>query len=129
MNYSGKTVWITGASSGIGAELAKLFAQEGARVLISSHEAEELEGVRKALESVQFPDWVDHVEIDWGVGPEWEPAFDVEIFLKTPTLYEVVNDGKKIRKTNDLIYDALEEFLLDLWPYMSYRGVDEIDAA
>jgi dehydrogenase/reductase SDR family protein 7B len=52
MNYSGKTVWITGASSGIGAELAKLFAQEGARVLISSHEAEELEGVRKALEPV-----------------------------------------------------------------------------
>lgn len=52
MNYSGKTVWITGASSGIGAELAKLFAQEGARVLISSHEAEELEGVRKSLEPV-----------------------------------------------------------------------------
>jgi len=52
MNYSGKTVWITGASSGIGAELARQFAQEGARVIISSHEAEELEGVRKALESV-----------------------------------------------------------------------------
>jgi len=52
MNYSGKTVWITGASSGIGAELARLFAQEGARVLISSHEAEELEGVRKSLEPV-----------------------------------------------------------------------------
>ena len=45
MNYSGKTVWITGASSGIGAELARLFAEEGARVLISSHEAEELEEV------------------------------------------------------------------------------------
>ena len=52
MNYSGKTVWITGASSGIGAELARLFAQEGARVIISSHEAEELEGVRKSLEPV-----------------------------------------------------------------------------
>lgn len=52
MNYSGKTVWITGASSGIGAELARQFAQEGARVIISSHEAEELEGVRKSLEPV-----------------------------------------------------------------------------
>jgi len=50
MNYSGKTVWITGASSGIGAELARQFALEGARVLISSHEAEELEAVRKSLE-------------------------------------------------------------------------------
>ncbi|MCP4311384.1 MAG: SDR family NAD(P)-dependent oxidoreductase [Bacteroidetes bacterium] len=52
MNYKDKTVWITGASSGIGAELARQFAQEGARVIISSHEAEELEGVRKELEGV-----------------------------------------------------------------------------
>jgi len=52
MNYRGKTVWITGASSGIGAELARLFAIEGARVLISSHEAEELEEVRKELEPI-----------------------------------------------------------------------------
>jgi short-subunit dehydrogenase len=48
-SYKGKTVWITGASSGIGAELARLFAGEGARVIISSHEAEELEEVRKSL--------------------------------------------------------------------------------
>lgn len=52
MNYSGKTVWITGASSGIGAELARLFAEEGARVIISSHEADELESVRKSLENI-----------------------------------------------------------------------------
>jgi dehydrogenase/reductase SDR family protein 7B len=52
MNYKGKTVWITGASSGIGAALAAQFAGEGARVIISSHEAEELEGVRKQLEPV-----------------------------------------------------------------------------
>ncbi len=52
MNYKDRTVWITGASSGIGAALARQFAGEGARVIISSHEAEELEGVRKALEAV-----------------------------------------------------------------------------
>ncbi|MEN8156798.1 MAG: SDR family NAD(P)-dependent oxidoreductase [Bacteroidota bacterium] len=54
MNYKEKTVWITGASSGIGAALARQFAQEGAKVIISSHEAEELEGVRKALEPVSM---------------------------------------------------------------------------
>ncbi|MEN8229955.1 MAG: SDR family NAD(P)-dependent oxidoreductase [Bacteroidota bacterium] len=52
MNYKGKIVWITGASSGIGAELAREFASDGARVIISSHEAEELEGVRQQLESI-----------------------------------------------------------------------------
>ena len=54
MNYKDMTVWITGASSGIGAELARQFAMEGARVIISSHEAEELEGVRKQLEPVSL---------------------------------------------------------------------------
>ncbi len=49
MDYRGKTVWITGASSGIGAELAKQFAMEGARVIISSHDAGELEGVHNEL--------------------------------------------------------------------------------
>jgi dehydrogenase/reductase SDR family protein 7B len=52
MDYKGKTVWITGASSGIGAELARQFAMEGAKVIISSHEAEELSGVKKQLESI-----------------------------------------------------------------------------
>jgi short-subunit dehydrogenase len=52
MNYRGKTVWITGASSGIGAELARQFAEEGARVIISSHEVEELAAVKKDLEHV-----------------------------------------------------------------------------
>ena len=52
MNYKGKTVWITGASSGIGAELATQFAAEGSKVIISSHEAEELEEVRKQLEPI-----------------------------------------------------------------------------
>jgi dehydrogenase/reductase SDR family protein 7B len=52
MNFKDKTVWITGASSGIGAALARLFALDGARVIISSYDTEELEGVRKALEPV-----------------------------------------------------------------------------
>jgi short-subunit dehydrogenase len=52
MNFKGKTVWITGASSGIGAALARQFALEGARVIISSYDTEELEFVRKSLEPV-----------------------------------------------------------------------------
>lgn len=52
MNFDQKTVWITGASSGIGECLVEVFAHEGAKVIMSSHEPEELERVRKKLEDV-----------------------------------------------------------------------------
>lgn len=51
-NFNNKIVWITGASSGIGECLAEEFAREGAKVIISSHEPEELERVRQKLEPV-----------------------------------------------------------------------------
>lgn len=52
MNFKNKTVWITGASSGIGEALAEEFAREGSKVIISSHEPEELERVKNKLQLV-----------------------------------------------------------------------------
>lgn len=49
IRFNSKIVWITGASSGIGEHLADEFAREGATVIISSHEADELERVKKKL--------------------------------------------------------------------------------
>lgn len=46
MDLKDKVVWITGASSGIGAELAVQTAQKGARVILSSRNREQLETVR-----------------------------------------------------------------------------------
>lgn len=51
-NFKNKTVWITGASSGIGEALAEEFAKEGCRVIISSHEKEELERVKEKLKDI-----------------------------------------------------------------------------
>jgi short-subunit dehydrogenase len=51
-SFKNKTVWITGASSGIGEALAEEFAREGSVVIISSHEKEELERVREKLKEV-----------------------------------------------------------------------------
>jgi short-subunit dehydrogenase len=52
VSFKDKVVWITGASSGIGECLAEEFAKEGAVVIISSHEQEELERVKEKLAGI-----------------------------------------------------------------------------
>jgi NAD(P)-dependent dehydrogenase (short-subunit alcohol dehydrogenase family) len=47
MRFENRRVWITGASSGIGAALAYAFAAEGARLVPSSRREDALEAVRR----------------------------------------------------------------------------------
>ena len=49
MSFTDKIVWITGASSGIGAALAKAFAAEGAHIILSGRRTEALEKVAAGL--------------------------------------------------------------------------------
>ena len=61
--FAGQTVWITGASSGIGAALAQAFAQRGARLILSGRRQDALEAVAGSIggESLLLPfeatDW------------------------------------------------------------------------
>ena len=49
MNYQGKTIWITGASSGIGEAFARAFYKEGANLILSSRREEALMEVKNSL--------------------------------------------------------------------------------
>lgn len=48
-DFQDKVVWVTGASSGIGEALAKAFAAEGAKLILSARRVAELERVRDAI--------------------------------------------------------------------------------
>lgn len=49
MSFAGQTAWITGASSGIGAALAREFASRGARVVLSGRDQKRLQAVAEEI--------------------------------------------------------------------------------
>ena len=51
MSFDSKTAWITGASSGIGAALARSLSNRGAKVILSGRDEERLSGVAKECEA------------------------------------------------------------------------------
>lgn len=104
MKYKDKCVWITGASSGIGAELARLFAEEGAKVIISSHEAEELEGVRKKLEPISM----DVHTVVFNLGNPEEVAATAESVLEKFGRVDVLMNNGGISTRSEAMETSLE---------------------
>ena len=52
MDILDKVIWLTGASSGIGEEMAYQLSAKGARLIISARRVEELERVKNACKGV-----------------------------------------------------------------------------
>jgi len=63
MNVKDKTIWITGASSGIGAALARAYSKSDAHLILSARNKEALEAVRL---SCAYPEKIKILELDLG---------------------------------------------------------------
>jgi short-subunit dehydrogenase len=76
MSFAGQTAWITGASSGIGAALARALAKSGARVVLSGRNVDALRDVaRQCGETLVLPfETTDHGAIAPAVEQAWNWA-------------------------------------------------------
>jgi len=83
-DVNNKTVWITGASSGIGAALALTFSKAGANIILSGRNVEALEKVAATLktkslilpfEVTDYAALAGHVETAW----DWNKRVDILI--------------------------------------------------
>jgi short-subunit dehydrogenase len=112
MNFKGSVVWITGASAGIGAALARRLADEGAALALSARRADELTALAASLptgtRSLVVPGDVTDIEAI----PGWRDWIEAEL---GPIDVLVANAGISQRS---LVRDT---------PLAIYRKLMEID--
>lgn len=86
---SPKIVWITGASSGIGEALAKIFAHQGAIIILSSRRKEQLEFVRQQLDRPE-----QHLVLPFDICDEQQAREAVStVFQKYSRLDVLINNA------------------------------------
>lgn len=100
MNLQDKTIWITGASSGIGEEMTKQLANKGARLIISARKQVELERVKREIGSdkvhIQVLDVAKHDEIQ-GITNELTAKFgSIDILINNAG----ISQRSLVRDTN-----------------------------
>jgi len=99
----GRTVLITGASSGIGEATAHAVARRGARVLLVARRAEELERVRAAIGSDGGHATAHACDLTDGA------AVDALVARVGTVDYLVNNAGRSIRRSLHLSYDRFHD--------------------
>lgn len=89
MRFHDQVIWITGASSGIGEALARAFAAEGARLVLSSRRAPELERVRQTCARPN-----DHLVVPLDLArPETFPAIVGDVLQRCGRVDVLINNG------------------------------------
>ena len=82
--FRGKVIWITGASSGIGEQLAYQLAKAGAKLVLSARNAEKLENVKTKCSELSPEDFRDcHMVVPMDLLEECSYAQSVSSVLET----------------------------------------------
>ena len=104
MFFTGKIIWITGASSGIGEELTYAFAKENAQLIISSNNNIELERVK--AKCLELTSCCEIVPLDLEQPESINEAF-LKVMSKFTKIDILVNNGGISQRT--LIQDTSME--------------------
>ncbi|WP_309750337.1 SDR family NAD(P)-dependent oxidoreductase [Novosphingobium sp.] len=83
MTFAGQAAWITGASSGIGAALARGLAKQGARVILSGRNVAALEAVAKDCgETLVLPfETTDYAALPAAVAKAWDWSGGIDLLV------------------------------------------------
>lgn len=90
MTFKDKICWVTGASSGIGKEIVLQLAKEGAKLIISSNQPEELNKVKEScLKSTNF---CEAISFDLSNPSEVE-QISKDVVSRFGPIYLLINNG------------------------------------
>jgi len=88
--YKNKTVWITGASSGIGKELAIQLASQGANLVLSARSEGKLQTLRSELINKDVNVWI--IPLDLEQNEHFDQLVE-DVFNKTNKIDVLINNG------------------------------------
>jgi len=88
MNINKKTIWITGASSGIGEALAIECARQGAKLILSARNKEKLQSLKS-----QLVNSTQHIVLPLDLSEPENLAAKVETTIESNTIDILINNG------------------------------------
>ncbi|MBW4564419.1 MAG: SDR family oxidoreductase [Mojavia pulchra JT2-VF2] len=133
MRFQDKVVWLTGASSGIGEALAYQFANEGAKLIISSRRIKELERVQQNIhgECLIIPiDITDSISLDNAVNHTIEHYGKIDVLVNNAGISQrslaVDTQALVDRKIMEVNYFGTINITKKILPHMIKNGSGQI---
>ncbi|MCW8858821.1 MAG: SDR family oxidoreductase [Deltaproteobacteria bacterium] len=134
-SFTDKTIWITGASSGIGAALARALAPRGARLILSARSADKLEAVRQSCSRSDehlclVMDVAEQASIEAAWNRLQELSYPVEMLINNAGMTQralVTETGMEVyRLLLEVNFLAAVDLTKKVLPQMLERGAGQI---